>query len=185
MVAAARPSAGVSNADFALLMQEAVRVSADPSQVQPTTKVVCVEQRLQPPLSDLTELRGWFQLQDRSHSPSGSERVDRSIAAAMSSRTTVAPQTNMPRLSPRFTIVATARPAKCAVDHVPPLAGSSNIFHDLAVVLTFSRPTLARDYAFIEEDEDCPGLCGTRFVRVFKQQQHRWTQVAQIVTQVS
>src|SRR5947209_7070906 len=155
--AASAGSPQLSDADFRQLMQSAVTVSGQASQVQPTTTTICVQRELEPALDFLKH-------QGPSHLPIGIAAADQALNEAMSPMATVARQTSMPLLPARFILIPKAnRPRNCVVDRIP-LPGQPPS-KDSVVVLSFTRPAFAEGYAFIEENEDCPGLCGTIFLR--------------------
>jgi hypothetical protein len=185
LAGAARPeSAPLTGNDFQQLMQAAVTASSAASQLQPLTATICVKRELQAPIADLRALSGWFQGAGRLRSPSGSAVVDQSIAAAILSKPLFAPQTAMPLLPKKFVMVGKVLPPECVVPHSG--GRGPNWRHDESiVVLTFTRPTLAQNYAFIQEYEECAGLCGTTFLRVFRKRAGKWTQVAQVILSVS
>ena len=158
--------------------------SSAPSQLQPLTTTICVQRELQAPIADLQALSGWFQGAGRLRSPSGSAVVDDSIAAATMSQPSFAPDTAMPPLPKKFVMVGKVLPPECVIPHSG--ARGPNWRHDESiVVLTFTRPTLAKGYAFIQEYEECAGLCGTTFLRAFRKHGGKWTQVAQVILSVS
>lgn len=177
VVSAATKPPQLSGRDFQQLMEAAVVSAAAPSQVQPLTSTICVKQQLKAPLTNLSSLRGWFGKASGPGRASGSQSSNASIAAAMSAQFSIAHQTSMPRLPAKFVLVDATPPPQCVVSHS---AGRGpNWKQDEAVVgLSFSRPVLAKGYAFIEEYEECPGLCGTTFLRVFKNSHGKWMQVA-------
>jgi hypothetical protein len=182
--AAKSEPAPLTNNDFQRLMRAAVAASSAASQLQPLTKTICVKRELQAPVADLQALSGWFQGAGRLRSPGGSAAVDQSIAEATLSKLAFAPQTAMPPLSEQFVLVGKVLPDECVVPHSG--ARGPNWRHDESiVVLTFTRPTLAKHYAFIQEYEECAGLCGTAFLRVFRKRAGDWTQVAQVILSVS
>ena len=185
LAGAARPEvAPLRDGDFQQLMNAAVVASSAPSQLQPLTTTICVQRELQPPVADLQALSGWFQGAGRLRSPSGSAAVDQSIAAATVSTVGFASQSTMPPLPRKFVLVGKVLPPECVVLHSG--GRGPNWRHDESmVVLTFTRPTLAKGYAFIQEYEECAGLCGTTFLRVFQKRRGKWTQVAQTILSVS
>jgi hypothetical protein len=185
LAGAARPEAApLTDKDFQQLMEAAVIASSAPSQVQPLTATICVQRDLQAPVADLGALSGWFQGAGRLRSPSGSPAIDQSIAAATLSKATLASQSTMPALPPKFVLVGKVLPPKCVIPRT--WGRGPNWRHDESiVVLTFTRPALANGYAFMEEYEACAGLCGTTFLRVFGKRDGRWTQVAQTILSVS
>lgn len=182
--AARSQSAGLTDNEFRQLMKAAVKASSAPSQLQPLTRTVCVQRELQPPVADLEAFSGWFEGARRLRSPSGSPAIDQSIAAAARSKVVFASQRTMPALSQRFVLVDNVLPPECVIPRT--LGRGPNWKQDESmVVLTFTRPTLANGYAFIEEYEGCTGLCGTTFLRVFRKRGGKWTQVAQTILSVS
>lgn len=165
-------------------METAVVTSSAPSQVQPLTATICIQRKLEAPVTDLEALTGWFQGAGRLRSPSGSQAIDRSIAVATRSKPFLANQTTIPALPRRFVLVDNELPPQCVIPHT--LGRGPNWRHDESiVVLTFTRPTLANGYAFMKEYEACAGLCGTTFLRVFRKRGGKWTQLAQIILAVS
>ena len=76
-----------------------------------------------------------------------------------------------------------AKPNLCVIDHAAPFRG---LRPDVSrVTLTFTQPVLVNGRAYINEYEDCPGLCGTTFLRVFIKQNGKWAQVERMVLSVS
>lgn len=180
------PSAALSNRDFQQLMDAAVEASSAPSQLQPLTATICVQRQLQPPLiatrtwTKTFEDAGKGEMQPRM----GDADVDKSLVAALSSSATVAHRTRMPPLPKRFVVFGKVRPAECVIPHS--LGRGPNWRHDESIVaLTFTQPALANGYAFVEEYEECAGLCGTSFLRAFRKQNGKWTQVARTILSVS
>ena len=80
-------------------------------------------------------------------------------------------------------MVGKVLPPECVVPHS--VGRGPNWRHDESVVLAFTRPTLAKGYAFIQEYEECAGLCGTTYLRVFRKRAGKWTEVAQVILSVS
>lgn len=187
LVGAVRPaSAPLSDRDFQQLMNAVVTAASDPSQVQPLTTTICVQRELQPSLvatkswTKTFEDAGKGELQPRT----GDADVDESLTAAMSSKAAVAHQTSIPALPKRFLVVDKVLPPECVIPHS--FARGPNWRRDESiVVLTFTEPALANGYAFIEEYEECSGLCGTTLLRVFRKQRGKWTQVARTILSVS
>jgi len=118
-------------------------------------------------------------------SQTGDAGADQSIDAAMSSTAAAAHQTSMPLLPGRYLLVhAKDLPPECVIPHT--LARGPNWRRDESiVVLTFTQPALANGYAYIEEYEECAGLCGTTFLRVFRKRNGKWTQIARTILSVS
>lgn len=176
-VAAAPPATSqLTDRDFQQLLQAAVTISGRASQVQPTTSRICVQRELEPPLEFSKQL-------GPSHLPVGIADADRALNAAMSAPAPVARHASMPPLPSRFILFSKEkRPAQCAVQSIA-LPGQR--VDESTVVLSFTEPALANGYAFIEEYENCPGLCGTTFLRTFRKQHGKWVQVARTVLAVS
>jgi len=184
LTGAAKPQlAPLTDEDFQHLMGAAAVASSASSQLQPLTETVCVQRELKAPVADLEALTGWFHGADRLRSPSGNAVADQSIAAATLSEPGFAPQTVMPSLPKKFVMVGKVLPPECVVPHS--VGRGPNWRHDESVVLAFTRPTLAKGYAFIQEYEECAGLCGTTYLRVFRKRAGKWTQVAQVILSVS
>jgi hypothetical protein len=184
LAGAAAPALALTDGDFRQLMGAAVTVATQPSQVQPQTKRICIEQELTPPLEAVERSN---QLFNYSGVPpwTGDPVADRALSVAVSSNAAASHQTRMPPLPPKYIVGHfPPPPPACLVEHVPRPPGWPKA-DDSAVVLSFSRPALANGYAFIEEYEDCPGLCGTTFLRVFRKEHGTWVQVAQRVLSVS
>lgn len=166
----------LSERDFQQLMQDAVAASA--SSWAPSIQTVCVQRELESPLRFVKEPIGlaWM-------APAGSAKtieLDRSVAAAMSSTTDVELSKTMPPLSGRFVMFSAKepKPAVCVIEHGP---GAK----ETAIALTFTRPAFANGLAFINEAEDCPGLCGNGILWAFKKQNGKWTQVGEAILWVS
>lgn len=187
LVAAAGPSATpLSNRDFQQLMKAAVAAASAPSEVQPHTTTICVARELQPAFGATKGwLATWEAAGERAPRPrTGNIGADNSMTAAMSPKAAVA-QTAMPAL-PRQYLLGTSKalPPECIISHA--LTRGPNWERDESiVVLTFTRPAQANGYAYIEEHEECPGLCGTTFLRVFRKQNGKWAQVAKTILSVS
>ena len=115
----------------------------------------------------------------------GDDGADKSLTTALSRKAVVAHQTKIAALANKYLLVQSeALPPECAWS--PSLVRGPNWEHDESiVVLTFTRPALANGYAFIEEYEGCPGMCGTTFLRVFRKEHGRWTQVGRTILSVS
>jgi hypothetical protein len=170
----------LSNRDFEQLMEAAVTASAKP-EVQPLTTTICVQQEFEPPIV----IGEWIGNFLSARTPSA--LADGSLATAISSKSVIARQTSMPPLTSKFIIVSakTKRPASCVIEHVPTQTSRPKNGNDSAVVLSFSQPVLANGYAFIEELEECPGLCATTYLRVFRWQKGKWVQAAETPMSVS
>lgn len=168
-------------------METAVAVSASASDVQPRTAKICVQRALDPPLQASRKWSEVFQDRGVPQPRTGDAAADRWLAAAMSPKATVARQTNMPHLPRKFVLISSqeTRPADCVIEHVPLPPGRARAGNDSAVVLSFTRPALAGSYAYIEEYEECPGLCGTTYLRVFGKQKGKWVQIAKAILSVS
>jgi hypothetical protein len=184
---APRPaSAPLSDRDFQQLMDAAVAASSAPSELQTGTTTICVQRELRPPL-ELTN--GWIKTFKDAGKGSllpqtGNVGADRAIRAAMSSKAAIARQKTIAVLPRKFVLVGKAFPPECVIPHG--LARGPNWQRDESTfVLTFTRPALANGYAFIDEYEECAGLCGTTSLRVFRKQSGKWTQVARAVLSVS
>lgn len=178
LVAAARPPTGpLSDREFQNLMEVAA-AAASPSSVAPAlTWTICVQRELDPPTSRWNQA---FQ-----SLPTGGAEAAKSVSAGKSPKGATAQQTTLRTLPTKFTLIAFgARPPQCTVSRN--LARGPNWQRDESVVVwTFTRPVLANGYAFIEEYEDCAGLCGTRYLRVFRKQSGKWKQVAVTILSVS
>jgi hypothetical protein len=185
---AARPaSTPLSDRDFLQLMNAAVATASAPSQLQPLTSTICVARELGAPLQARKADVEIFATEGKGASPppTGDAGADQSIDAAMSPTAVVAHQTSMPALPRKYLLVdAELLPPECVIPRT--LGRGPNWKHDESiVVLTFTRPALANGYAYIEEYEACAGLCGTTFLRVFRKQNGKWTQVARTILSVS
>ena len=188
LVGAARSaSAGLSDGDFKQLMNAAVSVASAPTQLQSLTSTICVARELAAPLQArktevemlATEGKG------ASPPPTGDAGADQSIDAAMSSTAAIAHQTRMPALPRKYLVVdAKALPSECVIPHTMG-RGPNWKRGESIVVLTFTRPALANGYAYIEEYEECAGLCGTTFLRAFHKQNGKWTQLGRAILSVS
>lgn len=176
LLGGATHSSQISERDFQQLMETATVASAAPYQVQPLTTTVCVNRQLQPPVTDLRALSGWF-VSVRPSPSAGASASGATIAAAMSGKVSVVHQTKMPPLPSRFVLFDGTPPPGCVVSHSGG-RGPNWQKDESVVVLSFTRPVLARGYAFLEEYEECPGLCGTTFLRAFRKEGGKWTQVA-------
>ena len=171
-------STPMRDSDFEQLMNAAAAASSGPSEIQLHTRIVCVQRNLRPPFESK---KGWiksFQNTDKGtlEPRTGDVGADKSIGAAMSSKATVASQTSIRGLPERFMLVDKALPPQCVIPHGA--ARGPNWERDESiVVVTFTRPALANGYAFIEEHEDCAGICGTTFLRVFQKRRGKWSQV--------
>lgn len=191
-------SGSLSDRDFEQLMGAAVAAASAPSEVQPRTTTVCVERALGPPfgstkswIRSFEETMRWRKAQgfeDPDEGPpqprTGNVEVDKSITAAISAKAAVAHQTSISALPPRFVLVGKARPPECVVTHS--LTRGPNWERDESVVvLSFTRPAFANGYAFLEEHEECAGLCGTTFLRAFRKRSGIWIQVASTILSVS
>ena len=178
LMAATRPATGpLSDREFQSLM-EAAAAAASPSSLAPAiTWTICVQRELGPPTSRWNQA---FQ-----SLPKGGAEAAKSVSAGRSSKGVTAQQTTLRTLPTKFTLIdVNARPPQCAVSRN--LARGPNWQRDESVVVwTFTRPVLANGYAFIEEYEDCAGLCGTRYLRVFRKQSGKWKQVAVTILSVS
>lgn len=171
--------------DIDQLLKIAIAVSTDPSQVQPPTKNICVQRELEPPLE---YTKGWkkaFQNEGSNPQPTSADSINRALAIAISPKADIAPQTRMPKLPANFILFSkgTSPPVQCRIQHGLPVNGQP--IDESSVALTFTRPAFANGYAFIDEYEDCPGLCGTTFLRVFRKQNGKWTQVERAILSVS
>jgi hypothetical protein len=187
LVAAVGPSsAPLSDGDFQQLMDGAVAAASVPSEVQPHTTTICVARELQPAFRSTNawiatwEAAGKGVTQPRT----GHVGADNSMIAAMSPNT-VAHQTTMPSLPAKYLLVdSKALPSECIIPRT--LTRGPNWKRDESiVVLTFTQPAQANGYAYIEEHEECAGLCGTTFLRVFRKQNGKWAQVAKTILSVS
>jgi hypothetical protein len=185
LVGATRPAPiPLNDEDFRQLMDAAVAASSTAADVQPHTATICVQKQLGPALEPT---RGWiktFQGESKGVRPLPTGEADASLSAAMSSNAAVAKQTSLPSLPRRFVVFGKTRPRKCVIPHN--MVRGPNWRRDESIVaLSFTRPALADGYAFIEEYEECPGLCGTTYLRVFRKQNGKWTQVARSILSVS
>ena len=188
LVAAAGPSSTpLSDRDFQQLMEAAVAAASAPSEVQPHTTTICVARELQPAFGATKGwLATWEAAGERAPRPrTGHVGADNSMTAAMSPKAAVAHQTAMPALPPKYLLGASkALPPECIISHT--LTRGPNWERDESiVVLTFTQPAQANGYVYIEEYEECAGLCGTTFLRVFRKQNGKWAQVAKTILSVS
>jgi hypothetical protein len=165
-------------------MDAAVATSSTAADVQPLTATICVQRELRPPLEST---RGWiktFQSERKDVLPLPIGNARAALSAAMSSHAAVATQTSMPTLPRRFVVFGKTRPPECVIPHN--MVRGPNWRRDESIVaLSFTRPALADGYAFIEDYEECSGLCGTTYLRVFRKQNGKWTQVARSILSVS
>ena len=183
LLSGAAPASRVTDRDFRELMQAAAEAASHDVEAQ--TRTICVKRDLDPPLS---YSRGAIQiLQDAARSSPWmhNDDVDRSLAAALEPNALVARQTKMPSLQSHYVVLASgvSPPPQCVVHHVPPPPGWPR--YESAVILTFTRPAFANGNAYINEYEECPGLCGTTFLRVFRKQRGKWIQVRKTILSVS
>lgn len=164
-----------------------MEAASAPSQLQSLTSTICVARELGAPLQARKAAVEMFGKEGKGASPpqTGDAGADRSIDAAMSPTAFVSHQTRMPSLASKYILVdAKALPPECVIPRT--LGRGPNWRHDESiVVLTFTRPAFANGYAFIEEYEACAGLCGTTFLRVFRKQNGKWTQVSRTILSVS
>lgn len=182
-VAAGQPSPQLSDHEFRQLMESIIAASTKASEVQPTTTTICVRRELKDPLETSKAMS--HSVPDWSPLRIGAAVPIEPLKAAMSPDAAVVHQTMMPPLPPKYVLISkSSAPSRCVIDHrwapIPPSVGN-----DSAVVLSFTRPVLASGYAFVEEYEDCPGLCGTNYLRVFRKKHGQWTQVARTILSVS
>jgi hypothetical protein len=104
---------------------------------------------------------------------------------AMSANGAVARQSRILALPPRFVLIdSNARPSNCLIPHSLG-RGPDWVRDESVVVLTFTRPVIVNGYAFVEEYEECAGLCGTTFLRVFQKKGGQWIQVSRTILSVS
>ncbi len=172
------PNMPLSDREFQQLMKAAVDAASRPSELQPLTTTICVKRDLGPALNFEKHLGG-------SHLPVGVPEVDRSLDAAISATGTATRQIRMPKLPRRYWLVdSDTLPPECVIQHT--LGRGPNWQHNESiVVLTFARPAWANGYAFIEESEECAGLCGKVFLRVFRKRNGNWSQVVRTILAVS
>jgi hypothetical protein len=187
LVGAAKPGpAPLGEGDFAQLMNAAVAAASVPSEVQPLTSTICVQRELQPPMAASRAFTKAFEDSGRGalQPRTGDANADKSLIAAMSAKAAVAQQTSMPALPSKFVLFDKERPPECVISHS--FGRGPNWKHDESiVVLNFARPVLVHGYAYIEEHEECAGLCGTTYLRIFRKLKDRWEQVARTVLSVS
>ena len=185
VAAVAQPPARLSDEDFRQLMQSVIATSTKASEVQSTTKTICIQRELGDPLESSKAIGGgapgW------SPPRNGVAVPDLPLKAAMSPNAVVAHQATMPPLPSKYVLISKGSPPRrCMIDkRWAPIAGQPSPGSDSAVVLSFTRPALASGYAFIEEYEECPGLCGTNFLRVFRKEHGKWTQFTRTILSIS
>jgi hypothetical protein len=179
LLGAGRPASDpLSDGDFHELMTAAVEAASVPRDLQPLTSTICIERQLGPAL-DVEKHLG------NSHLPVGVPDIDRSLDDAMSSEAAVARQDRMPKLARKYVLVNSgALPPKCVISHTLG-RGPGWEHNESIVILAFTRPALANGYAFIEESEQCAGLCGTVYLRIFRHQNGHWSQVERTILAVS
>lgn len=183
VAAAGHSSTQLSDRDFQQLMEAAVAAASAPSEVQPNTTTICIARELQPAFRATKRwVKTWKGAGKEVIWPrTGDAGADNSMTAAMSPMAAVPHQTAMPVLPSNYLLVTskTLSP-ECVIPHT--LTRGPNWKRDEAIaVLTFTRPAQANGYAYIEEYEECAGLCGTTFLRVFRKQHRKWAQVAKAV----
>jgi hypothetical protein len=171
-------SAPLSDRDLQQLMEAAVTASA--SSWAPSVQTVCVQRELEPPLSLIKQPVGLAWINSSGAHAAKNTELDESVAAAMSPKAQVELRTTMPPLAGRYLMFSseTPRPTQCVIEHGPRSG-------DTSIALTFTRPAFANGLAFINEVEDCPGLCGNGILWVFKKQDGKWKQIAEAVLWVS
>lgn len=175
-----------SDGDFQQLMNSAVAAASVPSEVQPHTTTICVARELQPAFKSTNAWIATWEAAGKgvTRPRTGHVGADNSMNAAMFPKA-VAHQTTMPALPAKYLLVdAKAVPSECVIPRTA--ARGPNWERDESIVLlTFTRPAQANGYAYIEEHEECAGLCGTTFLRVFRKQNGKWNQVAKTILSVS
>lgn len=171
-------TAPLNESEFQQLMKAAVDAASRPSELQPLTSTICVKRDLGPALDFEKHLGA-------SHLPVGIPEVDRSLDAAISATGAATRQTRIPKLPRRYSLVdSDTLPPQCIIQHT--LGRGPNWKHNESiVVLTFARPAWANGYAFIEQSEECAGLCGKVFLRVFRKQNGKWSQAVRTILAVS
>jgi hypothetical protein len=162
----------LSQSDFQQLMQAAADESY--SGWSPQVQTICVQRELEAPLKLIRDSASKGNLFPGSI-------LDKSLTAALSHRARVEQRTTMPPFPSRFVMFSSKapKPPECVVEHGWATARYTS------VTLTFTRPAFADGMAFINEVEDCPGLCGNGILRVFKKQNGKWTQVTKAILWVS
>jgi hypothetical protein len=89
----------------------------------------------------------------------------------------VAPETAI-RAIPKTYVAYSSKsaiPPRCAIDHRPDSRWGAA---EQVTRLQLSRPVFANGFAFIKQVTECSGLCGSGWLRVFRKQNGRWTEVA-------
>ena len=172
-------AAPLSERDFQQLMQAAVAASAKTA--QPDTQTICVQRELESPLKfsraamEATHVSGVPGMPVVHLSQAQDAAVEKAFGSALTAKATVDARTTLSFLTPQFMLYSSASrvPNRCAIDHRW-ASGSTN--HAISITLT--RPVFVDGYAFVDEATDCPGLCGSGWLRIFEKQGSRWKQIA-------
>jgi hypothetical protein len=176
--------------DFNQIIQLAV-TDAAASWTSPSARTICVQRELERPfnavkhwIDDFHQARTDLAIGTTDFRFTRNPAIDQWIPAAMGPGADIAPETVISSLSMPYLLFSRNKPTppECAVSH---LAGRTSAAKPMAVTLTFTRPVLAGGYVFVDEVQDCPGLCGNGILNVFQKQHGRWTRVAQQVLWVS
>jgi hypothetical protein len=187
LLTAAAPAPQLSQSDFQQLVKAVVLESSTTARIN-NAGLVCVQQEFAPPL-EVSELGALMQ-----GATTGNAALDKSITAALA-RGSVAPQTkfsSVPHASValpsqvtprgnllRFVLLSPRSPdrSSCVIDRqIFGPRPSAN--RTLPFVLTLTRPVIVSGVAFIKHSFDCPGLCGSGQIYVFKKRNGKWTHVA-------
>jgi hypothetical protein len=168
--------------DFQQLMTAAIAAGA--STAQAGTRTICIQRELEPPL-DISKKRTAGTHQTRlpglpiKPAPPATEdpAVDRAYAVALVPTAEAASEGQIATIPAPYVPYSSKSPIppRCAID---PHWASSRSAAEHVTRVRLSRPVFANGFAFIDQITECSGLCGSGWLRVFKKQKGRWTEVA-------
>ena len=178
----AAPPAAPAPRDFQQLMTAAIEAGA--ATAQHATDTICVQRELEPALGISKErTAGTHQagLPGLPITPAPPARedpaIDQAYAAALGPSGAVAPETAIGVIPKTYVPYSSksAIPARCAIDRRWTSSGSAA---EYITRVQLSRPVFVNGFAFIDQVTECSGLCGSGWLRVFRKQNGRWTEVA-------
>lgn len=181
----AAPLHELTQRDFRQLME--VAIAASTTNAPRAAGPICVRRELDPPLRISRPagarvppgaLPGVSGTTGPRPEPTGAQRaIGAAFATALGPDAIVDSQRLIPAIPGNYDVFSKkARvPSGCIARPIPPPGGSGH--ERLVTRLIFSRPVLANGYAFVDQLTECSGLCGSGWLRVFKKQNGKWTQV--------
>jgi hypothetical protein len=188
LLTAAASGPQLSKSDFQELIKAVVLDTSSAARIN-HADLVCVQQQFAPPLefAELAPSTAW------SSSTSSDAAVKEAITAALASGHVTAQiklasvpdvsvalpaQVTGPGHLLHFVLLSSRSPRRSDCTFQRGIFTPRAANRPLPYVLTLTRPVVVNGFVFIKHAFDCPGMCGSGQISVFKKSDGKWTHVA-------